>query len=98
MGKAIGDDFREGKITLPVLLSFRRGGEEERLFWRRAMEQGEQAQGDFERAVVLMERHGAIRDALERARHYGAVARDSLAIFPECGEKEILKMRGSGRG
>ncbi len=90
LGKSIGDDFREGKISLPVVLSFRRGGEEERKFWRRTMEEGEQKEGDFERAVVLMERHGAIRDTLERARHYGAVAFDSLAIFPDCAEKKGL--------
>lgn len=90
LGKSIGDDFREGKITLPVVLSFRRGGEEEREFWRRTMEEGEQTEDDFERAVVLLERHGAIRDSLERARHYGDVARDSLAIFPDCAEKQGL--------
>ncbi len=87
LGKTIGDDFREGKITLPVVLSFRRGCEEERQFWRRTMEEGEQTENDFEHAVMLMERHGAIRDTFERARHYGDVARDSLAIFPDCAEK-----------
>jgi len=90
LGKSIGDDFREGKITLPVVLSFRRGGEEERNFWRRTMEEGEQGADDFSRATMLMERHGAIRDTLERARHYGAMARDALAIFPDCAEKEGL--------
>ena len=91
LGKAIGDDFREGKITLPVVLSFRRGAEEERNFWRRTMEEGEQAEGDFEHAVALMERHGAIQDTLERARHYGAVARDSLDIFPDGAAKTSLR-------
>ena len=90
LGKTIGDDFREGKITLPVVLSFRRGCEEERQFWRRTMEEGEQTENDFEHAVMLMERHGAIRDTIERARHYGDVARDSLAIFPDCAEKTGL--------
>ncbi len=90
LGKTIGDDFREGKITLPVVLSFRRGCEEERQFWRRTMEEGEQTENDFEHAVMLMERHGAIRDTFERARHYGDVARDSLAIFPDCAEKTGL--------
>ncbi len=90
LGKSIGDDFREGKITLPVVLSFRRGSEEERKFWRRTMEEGEQTGEDFERAVILIERHGAIQDTLERARHYGAVARDALAIFPVCDEKKGL--------
>jgi octaprenyl-diphosphate synthase len=90
LGKSIGDDFREGKITLPVVLAFRRGGEEERNFWQRTMEEGEQAEEDLARATVLLERHGAIVDTLERARHYGAVARDALAIFPDCAEKRGL--------
>ena len=90
LGKSIGDDFREGKITLPVVLSFRRGSEEERNFWRRTVEQTEQSDEDFARALILMERHGAMRDTLERARHYGAMALDALAIFPDCAEKESL--------
>jgi octaprenyl-diphosphate synthase len=55
------------------------------------MEDGEQRAGDFEHAVALMERHGAIRDTLERARHYGAMARDSLDIFPDCAAQECLR-------
>jgi len=90
LGKSIGDDFREGKITLPVVLSFRRGSEEERNFWRRTVEQTEQSDEDFARALILMKRHGAMRDTLERARHYGAMALDALAIFPDCAEKESL--------
>ena len=91
LGKSIGDDFRDGKITLPIVLSFRRGNEDEQQFWRRTMEDGEQRAGDFEHAVALMERHGAIRDTLERARHYGAMARDSLDIFPDCAAQECLR-------
>lgn len=83
LGKTVGDDFREGKISLPVVLAWRRGSEAERAFWRRAMERLEQQDGDIERAIELMERHGALRDTIERARHYGAIARDSLGIFPD---------------
>ncbi|HYH17751.1 MAG TPA: polyprenyl synthetase family protein, partial [Azospirillum sp.] len=54
LGKTVGDDFREGKITLPVVLAFRRGNDEERAFWRRAMEELEQQDGDLERAQQLM--------------------------------------------
>ena len=90
MGKSVGDDFQEGKITLPVVLSYRRGNEEERAFWRSAMEEGNQRDGDLERAISLIQDHGAIQDTLERAQHYGAMARDSLAIFPDCEEKEKL--------
>jgi octaprenyl-diphosphate synthase len=90
LGKTVGDDFREGKITLPVILAFRRGDEEERRFWRRTLEALDQNPGDLAHAQMLMERHGALRDALERARHYGAIARDALGIFPDSEAKRAL--------
>ena len=82
LGKSIGDDFREGKITLPVILCFRRGGEQERAFWKRTLSEGRIEAGDLEQAVRFMKKHNAIEATLERARHYGAIARDALAIFP----------------
>ena len=81
LGKSVGDDFREGKITLPVILCFRRGDEHERVFWKRTLGEGSIEGGDLENAVRLMKRHSAIEATLERARHYGAIARDALAIF-----------------
>jgi octaprenyl-diphosphate synthase len=91
LGKSVGDDFREGKITLPVILSFRRGNEEERAFWRRTISEGEIAQGDLEHAIGLMKRHKALEATLERARSYGDVAHDALAIFPDSVEKSALQ-------
>jgi len=82
LGKTIGDDFREGKITLPVVLAFRRGSEEERSFWRRTLERCEQGEGDLEHAAALLRSHHALADTVSRARHYGAIARDALGIFP----------------
>jgi octaprenyl-diphosphate synthase len=82
LGKTVGDDFREGKISLPVVLAWRRGSPEERDFWRRTLEKLEQEDGDLEHAIELMEKRGALRDTAERARHYGAIARDALGIFP----------------
>src|SRR6201997_4568222 len=70
LGKNVGDDFREVKITLPVVLSFRRGTEGERAFWRRTLEQGDAAEKDLEVALGLMAKHGTIEDTLSRARHY----------------------------
>ena len=90
LGKRIGDDFRDGKITLPVVLAYRRGSEDERRFWRRTLEDVEQEDGDLEQAIQLLERHGTLRDTIERARHYGAVARDALAIFEDGEPKEAL--------
>ncbi|HBM90834.1 MAG TPA: farnesyltranstransferase [Rhodospirillaceae bacterium] len=81
LGKTIGDDFREGKITLPVILAINRGDESERHFWQRVIGGGDKQDGDFVRAQEIMRRRGALRDAMERARHYGAIARDSLGIF-----------------
>lgn len=90
LGKAIGDDFREGKITLPVILCFRRGDEDERAFWTRTLSAGDIKDGDFETAVACMEKHKAIDATFERARHYGEMARDALAIFPDCAQKQAL--------
>ncbi len=89
LGKNVGDDFREGKITLPVVLSYRRGDEQERAFWASAMK-GEQREGDLEHALELIERHGAIADTIERARHYGAIARDALGVFPASAARDAL--------
>jgi len=90
LGKAVGDDFRDGKITLPVVLAYRRGSEEERAFWRRTLQDLEQRDGDLEHALELMRRHGALDDTVERARHYGAIARDALGIFPNGAAKQAL--------
>ena len=91
LGKNVGDDFREGKITLPVVLSFRRGSESERAFWTRTLEQGEVADADLETAIGLMTKHRALEDTIKRAHHYGAIARDALALFPESPMKQALE-------
>lgn len=90
LGKNVGDDFREGKITLPVVLSFRRGSGTERDFWTRTLAKGEIADGDLETAIGTMRRHRAIDDTIERARHYGAMARDALELFPASDHKQAL--------
>ena len=91
LGKTIGDDFREGKITLPVILSFRRGDEKERAFWQRTVAEGQIEDGDLDHAVSLMRKHKAIEATLERARSYGAISRDALAIFPDSAEKHAMQ-------
>jgi len=91
LGKSVGDDFREGKITLPVVLSFRRGSESERSFWTRTLERGELADSDLETAVGLMTKHRALEDTVKRAQHYGAIACDALALFPASAMKQALE-------
>ena len=90
LGKNVGDDFREGKITLPVVLAFRRGSEDERAFWRRSLEGGEAADSDLAKAQGLMRKHRAIEDTVERARHYAAMAKDALGLFADGDWKESL--------
>jgi octaprenyl-diphosphate synthase len=90
LGKNVGDDFREGKITLPVVLSFRRGSESDRTFWRRVLEEGNAHEGDLETAIGLMAKHHALEDTVRRARHYGAIAKDALALFPDSEMKQAL--------
>jgi octaprenyl-diphosphate synthase len=90
LGKNVGDDFREGKVTLPVVLAYRRGSEDERAFWRRTLEQGAIAPGDLETAIGLLKRAGALHDTVARARHYGAMALDALAPLPESRCKDAL--------
>tara|TARA_R110002096_G_scaffold119824_2_gene259605 strand:- start:14151 stop:15170 length:1020 start_codon:yes stop_codon:yes gene_type:complete len=90
LGKSVGDDFREGKVTLPIVLASRRGSEEERSFWRRTIEDLDQTDADLKTAIDLMNKHGALKDSIERARHYGAIAKDALAIFPDDDYRKAL--------
>ena len=83
LGKSVGDDFRDGKITLPILLAIERGDADERAFWRRTLEECDQQPGDFERAMRLVERRGALAETLRRAETYAAEATAALAGFPE---------------
>jgi octaprenyl-diphosphate synthase len=90
LGKELGDDFRDGKITLPILIAFARADAEERAFWRRTLEDGEQRADDFERAARLVERRGALAETLDRARGYAAAAVDALAGFPDVPMRRAL--------
>ncbi len=90
MGKGVGDDFRDGKVTLPVILAMARGSDEERRFWQDAIMGHKNGEEDLLHAKALLEQHGAIADTLERARHYGKLAIDALAPFPDGAAKDAL--------
>jgi len=83
MGKSSGDDFREGKMTLPVILAYARGNAEERDFWRAAIQGHRASDEDLAHAIGLIRQHDAVAATRERARHFAQRAIDALAIFPE---------------
>ncbi|WP_262694911.1 polyprenyl synthetase family protein [Kordiimonas aquimaris] len=90
MGKNVGDDFQEGKITLPVILAYRRGTDEEREFWKQTMQAVRQKEGDLDKALVILNSHGTLAATLDRARHYGEMAKDALAIFNDNPAKKAM--------
>jgi len=82
MGKGKGDDFREGKMTLPVILAYARGSEEERQFWRDAIQGHRNSDTDLAHAIGLIARHDTVNATRDRARHYAQRAIDAIAGFP----------------
>lgn len=83
LGKTVGDDFRDGKMTLPVVLALRHADDEEREFWRRTLEEQEQEDSDLDRAIQLMRKYGTLDATLVRARAYADAAIDGLMLFPD---------------
>ncbi len=90
MGKERGDDFREGKMTLPVILAYARGNEEERTFWRAAISGHRAADEDLAHAVELIGRHDAVAATRDRARHFASRAIDALSIFPPSKARDAM--------
>ncbi|GAB4358954.1 MAG: polyprenyl synthetase family protein [Oricola sp.] len=90
LGKNTGDDFREGKITLPVVLAYRRGTDGERAFWKNSIENGEADDAALDNARGLMLKYGALPDTIQRARHFGEIARDALAPLKPSPQKDAL--------
>ena len=90
LGKTIGDDFHEGKMTLPIVIALARGSEEEKAFWRRTLEDNEQQPDDLDHAVALLQRRGALDAAVEQANGYGHAALEALDTFPPGRVRDVL--------
>ena len=90
LGKNVGDDFKDGKITLPVVLAFERGNEDEKTFWQRTLEDGEQTPDDFKNAIELMEHHDTLKDSMTRATNYADQAKSALTNFPDNDAKQAM--------
>jgi len=90
IGKNIGDDFRERKLTLPVIKAVARADNEERAFWSRCIEKGDQHEGDLEHALTLLSRHGAMDAARADALAWAERAKSALAPLPGHPIREML--------
>ncbi|HEY8433699.1 MAG TPA: polyprenyl synthetase family protein [Sphingomicrobium sp.] len=90
MGKPQGDDFRDGKMTLPVILAYARGSDTDRAFWRSAMSGDRVADEDLLHATSLLRSTDALTDTIERARQYARRAIDGLAMFAPSKAKSAL--------
>src|SRR5471032_28811 len=90
MGKSVGDDFREAKMTLPIILAHARSDEATRAFWKRVIETGNQTEADLNRAITLVEETGAIQETMRRARAYADKAKAALAILEPSEIKSAL--------
>jgi len=90
MGKGVGDDFRDGKMTLPVILAYARGNDQDRAFWRDAIGGERVSDADLDHAIRLLKRTDALADTIERARQYGRRAIDALVMFPASKAKAAL--------
>ncbi|MBK1635467.1 polyprenyl synthetase family protein [Rhodovulum adriaticum] len=89
-GKNIGDDFRERKLTLPIIKTVAKAEGEERAFWARTIEKGDQREGDLEYALDLMARHGAIDDTRDEALAWANRAKEALTHLPEHEIRDML--------
>ena len=90
IGKNTGDDFRERKLTLPVIKAVAKADAEERTFWLRVIEKGDQREGDLQQALALMARHGAMEAARDQALDWSAKARTALKALPDHPLREML--------
>lgn len=91
IGKAIGDDFRDGKVTLPVIFAYAEASEQERSFWQQALESGEEISPDaLQRAKELLTKHDAFSKTMVVAKHFAEAAQKAIAPFPPSAAKEAL--------
>lgn len=90
LGKTVGDDFRDGKVTLPVIIAYANGNDDEKAFWRRCMEDQDFQDGDLDRAQELIRKYNALDASMDRAREFGQKAIDTLTRFEDGAIKDAM--------
>tara|TARA_B100000963_G_scaffold186138_1_gene161861 strand:+ start:6693 stop:7706 length:1014 start_codon:yes stop_codon:yes gene_type:complete len=90
-GKEIGKDFQEGKTTLPLIIIFQRGNNDEKEFLIKILKKDKRDKDDFNKILVLINKYNAVEESLKRAEYFVNVSRDALAIFEDSEEKNILQ-------
>ena len=90
LGKNIGDDFKEGKVTLPVILAYLRSNAQEKKFWKKTIQNLQQDKNDFEKGLKIINKYNCIEDTIKRAIHFSDIAKDSLGIFKDTKYKSVL--------
>ncbi|KXJ50593.1 MAG: farnesyltranstransferase [Thalassospira sp. Nap_22] len=90
LGKTVGDDFRDGKVTLPVIIAYANGDEDEKAFWRRCMEDQDFQDGDLDRAQTLIRKYDALDASMDRAREFGEKAIATLSRFDDGAIKDAM--------
>ena len=90
-GKEIGKDFFEGKVTLPLIIVFQKGNEEEREFLKEILHKEKRNEDDFSETLALINKYKSIEASMKRAEYFVNVSYDSLGIFPNSEDKRILQ-------
>ncbi|MBN2759266.1 MAG: polyprenyl synthetase family protein [Rhodobacteraceae bacterium] len=90
IGKRIGDDFRERKVTLPIIRAYSRADDAERAFWQRTIAKGDQQDGDFEQACAIIARHGTLEETRAEALAWSDRAKEALLVLPETPLRAML--------
>ena len=91
LGKTIGDDFREGKMTAPVLFSLENANESEKAFWNRTIAERDQSEGDLQTALEIFSRHDTLEKSITLAKSYAEKAVQDLKIAPNTPLKSLME-------
>ena len=89
-GKNIGDDFRERKLTLPVIKAVAAADADELVFWQKCIGKGKQVEGDLEHALTLMHAHNTLQNTRTQALYWAGKAKESLDVMPDHALKTML--------